>query len=391
MRIAYVAPYQGTELIRRRPSMVNLALAGNLKIELVAELLASNGHDVEILSQGEVVENCARYFPAFAETTPGVRKIPVRYASAFPVRFVNGFWSARNLLTLFRTRHAFRPFDVVIVYNLKVPQVAVASFVVQSLRLPTVVEFEDDSFVDIVGTAANVSLKAKWQRARELKVLEQSAASICVSPHLQTRFKPGKPSMLLRGVISDQITDHARRSPVGGRKNIVAFSGTFTANKGLVQLVEAWKTFDLPGWELHIAGDGQIAADLKARAKGLAGVIFRGLLNRHENAAFLAECRIGINPHDLSSTPGHVFAFKIIEYLAAGLHVISTPMGPVEPELEAGITYIQDNTASSIAKGLENVIRSRDFERLATDAAVGLYGGNAVAGALNDLLRKVVR
>ena len=62
MRIAYVAPYQGPGLLQSRPSLANLALAGNLKIELVADLLHQHGHDVEIISQGEVVENSLRYF-----------------------------------------------------------------------------------------------------------------------------------------------------------------------------------------------------------------------------------------------------------------------------------------------------------------------------------------
>ena len=389
MRIAFVAPYQGAELLQRRPSMINLALAGNLKIELVAELLARRGHDVEIISQGEVVENSSRFFPAFKETA-GERKVPVWYASAFPVRYVNGYWSTRGLLSIFKRRHREQPFDAVIVYNLKLPQVAAALYATDRLGLPVVVEFEDDSFVDIGGQTVG-GLKANYQRARELKVLRQAAASICVSPHLQTRFPADRPSMLLRGVISEQIVACARRSPVAARKNIVAFSGTFTANKGLVPLVEAWKTLDPRGWELHIAGDGAIAAELRALAAGVASIKFRGLLDRHQNAAFLAEAKIGINPHDLSATPGNVFAFKIIEYLAADLHCISTPMGPLEAELEAGMTYIEDNSAGRVAAGLGDVIRGGLYERRAADAAVRLYGGDAVAESLDRLLHGVVR
>jgi glycosyltransferase involved in cell wall biosynthesis len=390
MRIAYVAPYQGAEVLRRRPSTVNLALAGNLKIELVAELLARKGHDVEILSQGECGERSARYFPAFEESTSGDRPIPVYYASALPIRFITGYWSASGLLSIFKARHAARPFDAVIIYNLKVPQVMVALYVAERLGLPTIVEFEDDSFVDIVGKATTASIRARQLRARELQVLEQATASICVSPHLQTRFRPGTPSVLLRGVISEQITEYAARSPLEQRKNIVAFSGTFTPHKGLVQLVEAWRSSEPKGWELHIAGDGVIAAELRDRARDVKSIKFRGLLNRHENAAFLAECKIGINPHDVSTVLGNVFAFKIIEYLAAGLHVISTPMGPVEPELEAGMTYIADNTVASVAKGLGDVIGAQRYERLAAGAAVRLYGGDAVASALDRLLRGVV-
>jgi glycosyltransferase involved in cell wall biosynthesis len=391
MRIAYVAPFQGAQLLRRRPTTLNLALAGNLKIELIAELLARGGHDVEVFSQGEVVENSGRYFPAFEEALAGERTIPVFYASALPIRFVNGYWSAQGLLSIFRSRHGARSFDAVIIYNLKVAQVSVALYAAEKLGLPVIVEFEDDSFVDIAGRPSTAGIKAKWQRSRELTVLNQAAASICVSPHLQTRFQPGKPSLLLRGVISEQITVCAQRSPVEKRRNIVAFSGTFTSTKGLVPLIEAWKTLHLPGWELHIAGDGAIAADLHRRAQGVPNIKFRGLLDRHQNAAFLAESRIGINPHDLSTTPGNVFAFKITEYLAAGLHVISTPMGPLEAELEAGITYIEDNSMERVAKGLRDVIQGHRYDRLANDAAVRLYGDDAVTRALNDLVRSVAR
>jgi len=64
---------------------------------------------------------------------------------------------------------------------------------------------------------------------------------------------------------------------------------------------------------------------------------------------------IGINPHHVSETPGNVFAFKIIEYLASGAHVITTPMGPLEKELEAGVTYMPDNSPATIAAALELV------------------------------------
>jgi glycosyltransferase involved in cell wall biosynthesis len=390
VRIAYVAPYQGPQLLQRRPVVGNLALAGNLKIELIAGLLARRGHDVEIISQGEVL-NRPRFYPGFQETTTGDRAVPVFYSSALPIRFVNGYWSGRGVLSILKNRHRDKQFDAVIVYNLNVPQVRAGLYAADKLHLPVIVEFEDDSFVDILGQPLKVGVKAKWQRGRQLALLNKAKGAICVSPHLQTRFEANKPMLLLRDVISDEVISHARQSNASRRKNIVAFSGTFARSKGLVPLIEGWKSANLSNWELHLAGDGAIAGDLRRRAEGTSSIKFRGLLSRNENAAFLAESRIGINPHDLSATPGNVFAFKIIEYLAAGLHVISTPMGPLEAELETGITYIQDNSASSVAKGLSDVIRGEHYSQLATDAAVQRYGGDAVAVALDGLLSRAVR
>jgi hypothetical protein len=83
MRIAYIAPYQGPGLINSRPSLGNLALAGNVKIELVAELLHQSTHDIEIISQGEVVERRVQDL-CWLRTESASSNISVYYASALP-------------------------------------------------------------------------------------------------------------------------------------------------------------------------------------------------------------------------------------------------------------------------------------------------------------------
>src|SRR5262249_30621130 len=138
-------------LINSRPSLGNLALAGNLKIELVAELLHEGAHNIEILSQGEVVERGLKIYPGFREQNPYHPNVSVYYASALPVRFVNGLWSSQRTLALFKRRHRAAPFDLVIIYNLKLPQMICASYAMRCLGLPVVLEYEDDTFVDIAG------------------------------------------------------------------------------------------------------------------------------------------------------------------------------------------------------------------------------------------------
>ena len=196
------------------------------------------------------------------------------------------------------------------------------------------------------------------------------------------------PKVLLRGVVSENILkvgrDVSRR-----RKNWVVFSGTHSKAKGLEPLLESWRMLKPQGWELHIAGYGDKTDALQRAAEGDRSIVFHGLLNREENARLLGESTIGINPHDLSETPGNVFAFKIIEYLAAGTHVVTTPMGPLETELEAGITYMPDNSAKTIAATLRAVIDERSFERRATQAAHDLYGPVAVSKSLDELLGQV--
>ncbi len=374
--------------MERRPTLNNLALAGNVKIELIAELLRRHQHDVEVLSQGEVVDHRLKYYPAFSETKPFDSEIPVLYASAFPVRFVNGWWSSRRTLALFLERHRVSPFDLVMIYNLKLPQVECASYAIDHLGLPVVVEYEDDAFVDLAGQSQQ-GPRARWRLRRARKVLDSAAGCVVVSPFLLSRFPVSIPRLLLRGVVSEQILSF-RKKQTQGRRNWVAFSGTLFRGKGLEPLVTAWGMARLPGWELHITGHGELAEKLHAIAGNNSSIVFHGLLDRREHARFLSQAKIGINPHDLSDTPGNVFAFKIIEYLAAGTHVITTPMGTLEPEFEQGVTYLSDNKPETIAATLQRVIAERLFERTVTRAAEDAYGPAAVASSLNKLLSDVM-
>ena len=370
MRIAYIAPYQSETLRNRRPIVENLALAANLKIELIAESLASKKHDVEILSQGEVGARRFKLYPAFQETPLLDSSIVVRYCSALPVRFVSVWWSSWQMVRLLRRRHREAPFDLVIIYNFKEPQSLGALYATRRFGTPVILEYEDDRLVEVDGTAQG-GLRRAFDRRLVRLVLDSIAGCIGVSPHLLSQAPPSVPQVLLRGVISPNVLRISDDASIA-RNNWVVFSGTHSRSKGLPQLIAAWKLAQPSGWELHIAGYGEMTRHLEEDARGDKTILFHGLVDREQNARLLRQSKIGINPHELSLTPGNVFAFKIIEYLAAGEHVITTPMGVLEPELEAGVTYIPDNRPETIAAGLMRVINAREFERGDTVAHVEL-------------------
>jgi glycosyltransferase involved in cell wall biosynthesis len=387
MRIAYIAPYQGPELLKRRPVLHNLALAGNVKIELIAELLRRGNHEVDVISQGEVVEQRFRLYGAFSEPRPFHPQIQVHYASTVPVKFLNGFWSVAKTLSLFKEMHRATPYDLVIIYNLKRPQVVCAEYAIRRLGLPVVFEYEDDAFVNRDGKPVR-GLRAGLYLREARRVVNSASACIGVSPYLLSRVPASLPQMLLRGVVLEEILRAGER-PMASREKWVAYSGTHVHDKGLEPLIEAWNSKELPGWELHIAGRGVLTPRLEKMAEPNKSIVFHGLLDRAANARLLGSSSIAINPHDLSETPGNIFAFKIIEYLAAGAHCVTTPMGMLEADLERGITYMPDNHSKTIASTLARVIDGRLYDRVAAQAAQNTYGPEAVSKALNTLLDQV--
>jgi len=384
MRIAYITPYQGPALKERRPITLNRSLAGSAKMETLARLLQGCGHEVELFSQGEVVELGLKFYPGFAEPVRFHPQIPVVYSSVLPVRFLNGFWQGRRLRALFQARQRVAPFDLVIIYNLKVAQVVCAEYAMKQLGLPVVLEYEDDNFLEVDGRRATGRLQAYDLPAR--RVLGAVAAGLACSPHLLAQLPAGVPRLMVRGVVGGDIVQAGGKADAE-KKDWVLFSGTHYRTKGIAPLIKAWPLAQLPGWELHLTGEGEETAALKQLAGARRNIIFHGTVPAAELAQLMSLAKICINPHELSQQPGNVFAFKIVEYLAAGAHVVSTPMGEVEKEIAAGITFMPDNQPETIARTLRQVVQDGRWRQTVARAVLDVYGPDVLRVALDKLVR----
>src|ERR1700758_1317679 len=204
MRIAYITPYQGPTLEQRRPIAPNRSLSNRIKIELVAQLLHANGHEVEIISDGAVMELGAKFYPGFWETELSQPDIPIYYVSSLPVRRINGFWAGWQAARFLKKRHQVRPFDLVIIFNLRPTQISCANYAIKHLGLPVIFQYEDDVFVSVSGEAAE-GWVSKWHRSAYKRILNSVSGCMAVSPHLLSQLPSHIPRFLLRGVIGNDF------------------------------------------------------------------------------------------------------------------------------------------------------------------------------------------
>jgi glycosyltransferase involved in cell wall biosynthesis len=348
-------------------------------------LLRRAGHEVEIISAGDVAKRGCQFHAGFFENKPFEKDIPVYYSSALSIRFVAGLWSSMSMLRHLRARHLACPFDVVVIFNMWRSHVYCADYAVRKLRLPVILQYEDDSFANVQSDG----IKTRYRRRALTELLKVLSGGIGVSPHLLSQLPAQIPQLLLRGVVGDDIVEERQQLPAK-KQNRILFAGTHSEGNGVVELIESWGTVDLPGWELHITGQGHQTEQLRELAKKKQGIVFHGLVSREQLVQLLCTSWICINPYDTRRTSGGWFAFKIIEYLAAGAHCITTRMGELEPELEAGITYMDDNQPATIADTLKRVIDGRHYENEASFAAIRMFGPKAAAESLDRLLREVV-
>lgn len=163
-----------------------------------------------------------------------------------------------------------------------------------------------------------------------------------------------------------------------GEGDIVAvFLGTTYAFSGLVNLVrrlpEALQRF--PALKVVIVGAGEQDAELASTVEqlGLGGkVILTGMVSYADVPRFLSLGTVALNPFELNDITRDIIPIKILQYQAAGLPVVSTPLPDLvrkHPPGESGVEYSASHDAESFFRALAEAISDPGHLR-----AVGLRG-----------------
>jgi glycosyltransferase involved in cell wall biosynthesis len=123
---------------------------------------------------------------------------------------------------------------------------------------------------------------------------------------------------------------HPDPGPHTGEGEYALFIGRLAAEKGLLTLLRAWRSF--PQKKLVIVGDGPLKPQLEQEVlmNGLSGVQLVGWRPREELSGWLRGARFLVFPSEWYETFGRV----LVEALAAGLPVIAARIGAVEEIIE---------------------------------------------------------
>ena len=150
---------------------------------------------------------------------------------------------------------------------------------------------------------------------------------------------------------------HALRERFGDP--FILFVGRLRHYKGLDVLLEAMPRVDA---RLVIVGDGPMGDSLRTQAKrlGLNGQVhFAGSVSDEVLHDHLAAAGVGILP---SSGPAEAFGLAMVEYMAAGLPVVSTELGTGTSFVnQDGVTglVVRAGDPAALAEGLGRILADR--------------------------------
>ncbi len=140
--------------------------------------------------------------------------------------------------------------------------------------------------------------------------------------------------------------------------------------KGVLDLVEAWRSLEIPNASLHLIGETDADSEYRSRVMSIIGegasITVSGRLDDESLAAEYAESDIFVLP---SRYEGYGIVFA--EALSFGLPVVACDVGPV-PELvggEAGI-FVSPGDVEGLARTIHNLLSDGNLRRRMSEAAL---------------------
>jgi glycosyltransferase involved in cell wall biosynthesis len=179
---------------------------------------------------------------------------------------------------------------------------------------------------------------------------------------IQLFDKLKKPSYVFEGIIENQeIRDSLLMD------NYFFFGGALYEKYGIKNLVEAYKSIKTDV-KLVIAGHGELEDYLIDQSILDNRILHLGQIKKEQIYTYASYAYANINPRPISEKINkYSVPSKMLEYLASGKPIISTPFRTFQDNYTKGIIWIKDGETATIKKGLEDMLGC-DYEEMKKEA-----------------------
>lgn len=213
-----------------------------------------------------------------------------------------------------------------------------------------------------------------WRQRLVRLMLERSARVIALSPTWQARYEEIAPGAHLVCIPNPVVAIHGGARPL--RKRVVLFLGKLSREKGIFDLIVAWRRVreSLPDARLVLAGDGDlVAARNQAELMGISdSVVFPGWVSGAGKAALLEEACVCVLPSYFEGLP-----MSLLEALGAGMPCVACAVGGIPDMLSDGVEgrLVEPGDIPGLAAALVDVMS--DEQRYARMSAAAWTRFNA--------------
>lgn len=207
----------------------------------------------------------------------------------------------------------------------------------------------------MLGGNADANKGAERLRHFDGYILLTEQMNAVVNPH-------GKPYMIMEGLCAAKLPEVYQ----GEKKKYLMYTGSlWKKDAGIEYLTEGFLKADLPGYELHFYGTGELVPWIEEISKQHPYVKYKGCVTNEEIVKRQCEATLLINPRPSDEEfCKYSFPSKTIEYMASGTPVLMTRLPGVPNEYFEYVFTVMKETSEGMAETLKSVL-GQSNEKLA--------------------------
>lgn len=180
---------------------------------------------------------------------------------------------------------------------------------------------------------------------------------VVINERIVRHYAPGKDFLLVDGGINDDVM--SRLFPLeepSSEEFVFVLAGMLWDQNGTKLVMDCLQGHPELSVKVVFAGNGIDVPKIQAFARQDSRVSYAGMLSPEELFKLYAKADVLLNLRKEEEEDFH-FPSKLLEYLATGKHVISTPVAHAERDYGQFMTLLQEGTPETLAVAIKSVMQ----------------------------------
>lgn len=189
------------------------------------------------------------------------------------------------------------------------------------------------------------------------KYIPKLDGRVVINEKIVTDYAPEKDYLLIDGGINQKVADHLfPLEPLKNNRFTLVLAGMLWDQNGTKLVLDMMASNPELPVEVIFAGKGKDVPLIEEAAKKDSRIVYKGMLDMTELFEVYRNADILLNLRMEEETDYH-FPSKLLEYLATGKHVISTPIAHAQRDYGQFLTTLSNPTSESLANTIRLIIR----------------------------------
>lgn len=269
-------------------------------------------------------------------------------------RFISSFYYS------LKKYHKVKEKAGVMVYSVHVPFMLTGYIISRIYNIDYITIWTDPPSISSEFESGLKSKLRKVELNLSKYLMNKATKVIALTKYLAEDFAPGKPYLVIEGVVDEKDLGEEKQSDIDESSNLtrVVYTGALAKMYGVNNIVEAFMLIENKNIVLDLYGRGDYEDELKSIAKNNKNICYKGFISNEEilkvqrKADFLINARSAEDEYVKYSFPS-----KTLEYMMSGTPLITTMLPGIPEEYRDYLIILEDNDPKTICRELEKVTK----------------------------------